>query len=154
MFKLGSSSRTFRPHKGIPQGDKLYELKKHAEVTLGSGDLQAAVKLPEGEDLNEWLAVNTVDFFNQINMLYGTIMEFCTTSECPVMSAGPKFEYMWYVTCSEHKIFEYLNIQHSKILFRADGKTVKKAIKVSAPEYMVIIFELVFFLAHFSPRIT
>jgi hypothetical protein len=32
-----------------------------------------------------------VDFFNQINMLYGTITEFCTPQECPVMSAGPKY---------------------------------------------------------------
>lgn len=69
--------------------------------------------LPEGEDLNEWLAVNIVDFFNQINMLYGTITEFCTPKTCPVMSAGPKYEYLW-----------------------ADGTTVKKAIKVSAPEYV------------------
>lgn len=32
-----------------------------------------------------------VDFFNQINMLYGTITEFCTESSCPVMSAGPRY---------------------------------------------------------------
>ena len=51
--------------------------------------------LPEGEDLNEWIAVNTVDFFNQINMLYGTITEFCTEQSCPVMSAGPKYEVSW-----------------------------------------------------------
>ena len=48
--------------------------------------------LPDGEDINEWVAVNTVDFFNQINMLYGTITEFCTEQSCPVMSAGPKYE--------------------------------------------------------------
>jgi hypothetical protein len=24
--------------------------------------------LPEGEDLNEWVAVNTVDFFNQVRL--------------------------------------------------------------------------------------
>lgn len=36
-----------------------------------------------------------VDFFNQINMLYGTITEFCTPQDCPVMSAGPKYEYHW-----------------------------------------------------------
>ena len=57
-----------------------------------SGNLRLAVMLPEGEDLNEWVAVNTVDFFNQINMLYGTITEFCTEQSCPVMSAGPKYE--------------------------------------------------------------
>ena len=57
-----------------------------------TGNLRLAVMLPEGEDLNEWIAVNTVDFFNQINMLYGTITEFCTEQSCPVMSAGPKYE--------------------------------------------------------------
>ena len=54
-----------------------------------------------------------VDFFNQINMLYGTITEFCTEDTCPVMSAGPKYEYHW-----------------------ADGQTVKKPIKCSAPKYI------------------
>lgn len=52
--------------------------------TLGSGNLQLAVKLPEGEDQNEWIAVNTVDFFNQLNMLYGTLTEFCTREVCPL----------------------------------------------------------------------
>ena len=34
--------------------------------------------------------ISAVDFFNQINMLYGTITEFCTAESCAVMSAGPK----------------------------------------------------------------
>ena len=60
--------------------------------------------LPEGEDLNEWVAVNTVDFFNQINMLYGTITEFCTEQSCPVMSAGPKYEVggVGWGSCTNH----------------------------------------------------
>jgi hypothetical protein len=29
------------------------------------------VKLPKGEDLNEWLAVNVIDFYNQISIIYG-----------------------------------------------------------------------------------
>lgn len=32
---------------------------KHAAATLGSGNLRLAVQLPEGEDLNEWVAVNS-----------------------------------------------------------------------------------------------
>ena len=32
---------------------------KHAAATLGSGNLRQAVVLPEGEDLNEWVAVNS-----------------------------------------------------------------------------------------------
>jgi MOB kinase activator 1 len=69
----------------------------------GSGNLRLAVKLPEGEDLSEWLAVHgefelragprlfsvdeviqsllAVDFFNHLNMLYGTVTEFCTPQE-------------------------------------------------------------------------
>lgn len=46
-------------------------------------------------------------------MLYGTITEFCTEESCPLMSAGPKYEYHW-----------------------ADGTTVKKPIKCSAPKYI------------------
>ena len=32
---------------------------KHAEATLGSGNLRLAVVLPDGEDQNEWVAVNS-----------------------------------------------------------------------------------------------
>ena len=35
------------------------QLRKHIDATLGSGNLWEAVKLPPGEDLNEWLAVNS-----------------------------------------------------------------------------------------------
>uniref|UniRef100_A0AAY5KX21 MOB kinase activator 1Bb n=1 Tax=Esox lucius TaxID=8010 RepID=A0AAY5KX21_ESOLU len=113
-FLFGNrSSKTFKPKKNIPEGSHQYELLKHAEATLGSGNLRMAVMLPDGEDLNEWVAVNTVDFFNQINMLYGTITDFCTEESCPVMSAGPKYEYHW-----------------------ADGTNIKKPIKCSAPKYI------------------
>jgi MOB kinase activator 1 len=75
---------------------------------------------PKGEDLNEWLAVNTVDFFNEISLLYGTITEFCTPATCPTMSAGSKYEYLW-----------------------ADGVKVKRPIKVSAPEYIDLLMSWV-----------
>lgn len=32
---------------------------KQAAATLGSGNLRQAVVLPEGEDVNEWVAVNS-----------------------------------------------------------------------------------------------
>lgn len=41
----------------------------------------------------EWLAVNTVDFYNAVSMLYGTLAEFCTEKSCEVMSASSKYEY-------------------------------------------------------------
>jgi hypothetical protein len=35
------------------------QLRKHIDATLGSGNLREAVRLPLGEDINEWLAVNS-----------------------------------------------------------------------------------------------
>ena len=48
------------------------------------------MRLPPGEDLNEWLAVNTVDFYNAISVLHSTLEEYCTPANCPVMAAGSK----------------------------------------------------------------
>jgi len=112
-FGLFAKGKTFKPKKTFEKGSKRYELHKYAKGSLGMGNLREAVKLPEKEDENEWLAVNTVDFFNQINLLYGSITEFCTKDSCEVMSAGPKYEYLW-----------------------ADGETIKKPMRVSAPEYV------------------
>jgi MOB kinase activator 1 len=55
-----SNARTrgqFKP-RNANKGTSSYQLRQFAEATLGSGSLRKAVKLPEGEDLNEWLAVN------------------------------------------------------------------------------------------------
>ena len=103
-----------KAHKGARSD--LSDFAKKTLSTLGSGSMRDAVALPKGEELNEWLAVNTVDFFNEISMLYGTISEYCTNSTCPVMSAGDKVQYLW-----------------------ADGVKVKKPIKVTAPEYVDLL---------------
>ena len=35
------------------------DLQQYASATLGSSNLRDAVKLPNGENLNEWIAVNS-----------------------------------------------------------------------------------------------
>lgn len=85
-----SNQRTknqFRPRAAGKGGATSYQLRQYAEATLGGGSLRKVVKLPEGEDENEWLAVNMVDFYNQINLLYGAITEFCSPQTCPEMKA-------------------------------------------------------------------
>lgn len=47
-------------------------------MTLGSGNMRLAVELPQGEEKNEWLAVNSIEFYNEISILYGTLMEVIT----------------------------------------------------------------------------
>nr|WLO57501.1 MOB1 [Halisarca dujardinii] len=113
------SNKTIKTKK-IPEGSHQHDLLKYASATLGSGNIKEAVALPNGEDPSEWIAVHTVDFFNQINMLYGTITESCTAESCTVMSAGAKYEYHW-----------------------ADGATVKKPIKCSAPKYIEYLMQWV-----------
>lgn len=47
----------FKPQKAA-KGSSSWQLKQFADATLGSGSLKKAVQLPEGEDENEWVAVN------------------------------------------------------------------------------------------------
>lgn len=58
-------------------------------------DLRGAVRLPEGETKDEWLAKNVSDFYDQLNLLSGTVTQFCTEEICPQMTAGPGFRYLW-----------------------------------------------------------
>mmetsp|Transcript_37705 Transcript_37705/g.83005 ORF Transcript_37705/g.83005 Transcript_37705/m.83005 type:complete len:227 (+) Transcript_37705:200-880(+) len=104
---------TFKPQKKVAPGTRRFELHKQAAATLGAGNLEEAVRLPAGEDLNDWLAVNVTDFYNEISLLYGVLMDTCTPISCPTMSAGPKFEYKW-----------------------ADGVRIKKPVRCSAPKYI------------------
>lgn len=36
----------------------------------------------EGEDINEWIAANTVELYSTMNLCYGIVSEFCTESSC------------------------------------------------------------------------
>ncbi|KAM6289425.1 MOB kinase activator 3B [Aegotheles albertisi] len=96
LKQVFNKDKTFRPKRKFEPGTQRFELHKRAQASLNSGvDLKAAVQLPSGEDQNDWVAVHVVDFFNRINLIYGTICEFCTERTCPVMSGGPKYEYRW-----------------------------------------------------------
>ncbi|EGD72492.1 MOB1 protein [Salpingoeca rosetta] len=116
MFR---GAKTFRPKKNFKEGTLRYELHKKASASLNAGmDLKGCVQLPEGEDLNEWLAMHVVDFFNRINLIYGTVCDDCTDESCPVMSGGPQYEYAW-----------------------KDDVHYKKPTVVSAPKYITLLME-------------
>ncbi|XP_071955972.1 MOB kinase activator 3B-like [Antedon mediterranea] len=117
--KFFSKEKTFRPKKKFQQGTMRYELHKKAEASLNSGlDLKSCVALPAEEDFNDWMAVHVVDFFNRINLIYGTICDYCTDESCPIMSGGPKYEYMW-----------------------CDGNKYKKPTKLPANKYIANLMD-------------
>merc|ERR1711935_358755 len=65
-------------------------------ATLGSGaNLADCVKLPKGEELNEWLAVHCVEFYNAICVQTQHIADECTAEKYPTTNAGPKFSFKW-----------------------------------------------------------
>lgn len=110
----GRTLKTFRAKNGAGTKHST-ALRNYARATLGSDALREAVKLPPGEDLQEWVAVHVVDFFNQINMLYSTITKLCSPSSCPKMMATEEYEYLWQDTQSSH---------------------YRKPTRLSAPEYV------------------
>jgi len=104
-------------------GTKQYELHHKIKATLSSGqsNVRSIIRLPPGESMEEWLSVNIMCFYNDLSMLFGVIaQELCTPETCPVMSAGPKYTYLW-----------------------ADGVKIKKPIKVPACEYIELLLEWV-----------
>ncbi|KAI5095256.1 mps one binder kinase activator-like 2A [Silurus meridionalis] len=119
LKQVFNKDRTFRPKRKFEPGTQRFELHKKAQASLNAGlDLKLAVQLPHGEDLSDWVAVHVVDFFNRINLIYGTISESCTEQTCPVMSGGPKYEYRWQ-----------------------DEQKYKKPTALSAPKYMSLLME-------------
>ena len=59
-----------------------------------------------------------VDFFNRINLIYGTVCEYCDSTSCPTMSGGSRFEYLW-----------------------ADGDKYKKPTALPAPQYISLLMD-------------
>jgi len=103
-----------RPKKRIQQGSKQYTLKQSLKASLGNGNMiKESVKLPPGENVNEWIAMNTIELYNTMNLCYGIVSEFCSETTCPQMTAGPKVTYFW-----------------------ADIKKKEKPVSLPAPEYI------------------
>ncbi|RKO83665.1 Mob1/phocein, partial [Blyttiomyces helicus] len=73
----------------------LFLTQPYAAATLVNGSLRKVVAAPRYVDVNEWLAVNTFDFFHYTNLFHGAVAESCTPRDCPVMNAGSSVDYTW-----------------------------------------------------------
>ena len=95
MFSWFTKSKgTFRPIKSVPKEQRYPKLTVIWKQTIVV-DPYSGCKLPPGENLNEWIAVSTIDAFNQISYLYEALTDYCTPATCPEMTAGPGFKYAW-----------------------------------------------------------
>lgn len=75
---------------------KLYLEPAVLELTLSEDKIRDVIDLPAGLDYNEWIASHTLALFDHINLIYGTISEFCTMSGCPDMSGPSSRQYLWF----------------------------------------------------------
>jgi len=74
---------------------KLYLQEPCLERKIPETELNYITEIPEGLESREWLALHTIGFFEHINLIYGTVSEFCTTSSCPdMLGPGPR-TYLW-----------------------------------------------------------
>jgi len=89
-------SRTFKPLKKHKAGTTRHRLAQMTIKTLGSGNLLEAVILPRGEEKTEWLALNTVDFFNEMALLYGVVADEAAAKHSKEGEGyPPSVEYRW-----------------------------------------------------------
>jgi hypothetical protein len=75
---------------------KLYLEATVLERKLPEMDMRLLVDLPAGLDYNEWLASHTMALFDHVNLVYGTVSEFCTQSGCPDMTGPGQRTYLWF----------------------------------------------------------
>lgn len=70
-----------------------------------------------------------VDFYNQINLLYGSITEFCSPQSCPEMKATDEY------APTKDPILFLLKACRFEYLWQ-DSENFKRPTKMPAPEYV------------------
>lgn len=135
------SSKTFKPKKNIPEGSHQYELLKHAEATLGSGNLRMAVMLPEGEDLNEWIAVNSkqeVIFFFFYRYVYFVLYKHLTVTRLYLYFILFKFANLY--------VFSWLAFKHSTSVMHCEWTIRERQLGFSSKDHMHTYWQTVLML--------
>lgn len=119
--KLFGKKGTLVLHKKkVPKGSKSYILLEKKRATLHAGDFSDSIRLPPDTPLDDWLAANTVDFYNELVVLMESLLDYCSPDTCTSMCAGPKYQYLWQ-----------------------DGSQYKSPTSVPAHTYITLLFQWV-----------
>lgn len=91
QLKFDETFRSLSQHKN--PGNQLQSQRNFA--TLGSGRIIDIVRLPKGEDLNEWLAMSVIDFANEITLIWRMVSMEGLKNSKPGEGFPRGFEYKW-----------------------------------------------------------
>lgn len=95
------------------------ELNDYNLNKIQSISFREEVKLPKGQDTNDWIAKNLSELLTEVSTLFSLMSEFCTEKSCPKMTAGNGYKYLW-----------------SEEIQNDDGKTKIQTFDISASEYI------------------
>jgi MOB kinase activator 1 len=116
IFKRKPNTIKFK--KKIRKDSKMYTYKTEIKQSLAKSlSMREAVKLKPDVSEDEWIAMNTIEAYNTLILVWGFVSDFCTANSCPVMCAGEKYQYLW-----------------------AESKK-DKPVKLDAPAYVEKLFE-------------
>ena len=92
FWEFGSGKGTFKPKRKVGgRGQRLHDYAR----TLGMGSMRSAVAVPESENREEWIAVNTVDLFNEVSLLYGVVVDSAGRYSKVGEGFPAGYEYRW-----------------------------------------------------------
>jgi MOB kinase activator 1 len=77
------------------EGTRTERLHAVAAMRTSAGDLEAAVRRPEGEDEDEWLSTHAVDFHNEISLCWALVEDGVTLEAFPAFFASPRHRILW-----------------------------------------------------------
>lgn len=97
--KLGGAGSSHSRNPRHEENQKAYMIDKTNLGNLLSkitkDELQETVPVPTGVDINEWLATNTLSFYNHISLIYDSLHEVCTSHTCVTVSTGAPMNFTW-----------------------------------------------------------
>jgi len=81
--------------KPIIEEKKAYLEESFLKTRPNGIDLISLINKPAHLDIKEWIATHTISLFHNINLIYGTISEYCTAETCPLMQGPCQTQYVW-----------------------------------------------------------
>ncbi|EDO38953.1 predicted protein [Nematostella vectensis] len=95
LIGKGKKKTIVEETKEVKENKPYLEEQYLKSCILNRNEIEQTVSQPTGIDFNEWIASHTLGHFNQINLLYGCIIEVCTAASCPTMSGPGALTYLW-----------------------------------------------------------